>query len=160
VGTVEAGKRADLLVLNRNPLEDLSATTDIFRIIQSGAVVDRDGLAKWRDILPRPGAMIDPAPGYPNPLLRVPFIEEISPEWVTTKQKGGTELTITGENFSKDSLVLLNDRLIPAKPDGQGKIRTPIPATLLKKPGTYPLAVVQSGSAGAVSNTFYLIVSD
>ena len=160
VGTVEAGKRADLLVLNRNPLDDLSATTDIFKIVQGGNVVDRDALAKWREILPRPGAMIDPLPGYPNPLLHVPFIDEISPEWVKVNQKGATELTITGENFSKDCLVLLNDRLIPAKPGSQGELRVPIPAALLKKPGTYPLAVVQSGSAGAVSNTFYLIVSE
>jgi len=160
VGTVEAGKRADLLVLNRNPLDDLSATTDIFRVIQGGAVVDRDALANWRDILPRPGAMIDPLPGYPNPMLHVPFIQEISPEWVTTKQKSATELTITGENFPKDALVLLNDRLVPAKSGGEGELRVPIPAALLKKPGTYPVAVVQTGSAGAVSNTFYLIVSD
>ena len=36
-GTVEAGKRADLLVLNRNPLDDMSATMDIYRVIQSGS---------------------------------------------------------------------------------------------------------------------------
>jgi imidazolonepropionase-like amidohydrolase len=158
-GTVEAGKRADLLVLNRNPLDDLSATTDIFRLIQGGAVIDREGLAKWQDILPRPGVMIDPAPGYPNPMMHVPFIDEISPEWVTSDQKRSSELTITGEGFTKESLVLLNDKLVSAKSSAEGELRVPIPSGLLKKPGTYPLAVVQPGSAGGVSNTFYLIVS-
>lgn len=156
-GTVEAGKRADLLVLNRNPLDDLSATTDIFKIVQGGSVVDRDALAKWQEALPRPGAIIDPLPGYPNTLMHIPFIDEISPEWVTSKT--APELTITGENFSKDSLVLLNDRLVPAKSPAEGELRVSIPSALLKKPGTYPLAVVQPGSAGGVSNTFYLIVT-
>jgi hypothetical protein len=156
-GTVEPGKRADLLVLNRNPLDDLSATTDIFKIVQGGSVVDRDGLAKWQETLPRPGAIIDPLPGYPNTLMHIPFIDEISPEWVTTRT--APELTITGENFSKDSLVLLNDHLVPAKSPVEGELRVSIPSALLKKPGTYPLAVVQPGSAGGVSNTFYLIVT-
>ena len=158
-GTVEAGKRADLLVLNRNPLDDLSATTDIFKIVQGGSVVDREGLAKWQETLPRPGAIIDPLPGYPNPLMHIPFIDEISPEWVTSNQKNASELTITGENFSKDSLVLLNDHLVPAKSPAEGELQVSIPSALMKKPGTYPLAVVQPGSAGGVSNTFYLIVT-
>lgn len=160
VGSVEVGKRADLLVLNRNPLDDLSATTDIFKVIQGGSVVDRDALAKWRELLPRPGAVIDPLPGYPNTLMQVPLIDDISPEWVKATRKGAPQLTIAGENFSKESLVLLNDRLLPAKLAGQGELRIPIPAALLKKPGTYPLVVVQPGSAGGVSNTFYLIVTE
>ena len=54
VGTLQPGKRADILILNRNPLDDIKATTDIFRIIQGGSVIDREGLAKWQDIVPRP----------------------------------------------------------------------------------------------------------
>ena len=154
-GTVEVGKRADLLILNRNPLEDLSATTDIYRVIQGGSVVDREALAHWQETLPRPGATQE---NFPNKAMHVPFIDEISPEYVTPARKNGSDLTILGENFSKESMVMLNDRLVPAKTNPAGEIHITIPRTLRGKPGVYPVVVVQPGSAGGVSNTFYLIV--
>lgn len=41
IGTIEAGKLADLLVLNSNPLDDIRNTTDILYVVQGGIV--RDG---------------------------------------------------------------------------------------------------------------------
>jgi imidazolonepropionase-like amidohydrolase len=40
IGTIEAGKQADLLLLRRNPLDDLSALRDIHRVIHDGRVFD------------------------------------------------------------------------------------------------------------------------
>ena len=40
IGTIEAGKHADLLLLRRNPLDDLSALRDIHRVIHDGRVFD------------------------------------------------------------------------------------------------------------------------
>ncbi len=154
-GTVEAGKRADILILNRNPLEDLSATTDISQVIQGGKVVDREGLAKWQETVPRPGAMQE---GYPNAAIHVPFIDDVSPDSIPMNWKGGVELTITGENFSNSSFVVMNDRLVPAKAHTEKELRIAVPSSL-KKPGFYPFVVVNPGSAGGVSNTFYLIVT-
>ncbi len=155
VGTLEAGKRADILVLNRNPLEDLRATTDISQVIQGGKVVDREGLAKWRETVPRPGPMQE---GYPNASIHAPFIDEISPDSIPVNRKNGSEVTITGENFSNDSLVLINDRLVPAKSHTEKELRISIPSSL-KKSGLYPLVVVNPGSAGGVSNLFFLLVT-
>ena len=44
------------MILNRNPLDNMSSTTDIYRVIQSGNVVDREALTKWQESVPRPGA--------------------------------------------------------------------------------------------------------
>ncbi|WCM28548.1 amidohydrolase family protein [Sphingomonas sp. QA11] len=43
-GSVEKGKQADLLLLDRNPLEDISATQSIDTVILRGAVQDRTAL--------------------------------------------------------------------------------------------------------------------
>jgi hypothetical protein len=43
--------------------------------------------------------------------------------------------------------------------EGADQLRVSIPSGTLKKPGTYPLVVVQPGSAGGVSNTFYVTVT-
>ena len=44
LGTVEAGKQADLLLLRRDPLQDVGALRDIHRVIHNGRVFDPDEL--------------------------------------------------------------------------------------------------------------------
>ncbi len=44
VGTVETGKRADLVVIDGNPLDDIRNTRKIATVIQAGIVVDHEGL--------------------------------------------------------------------------------------------------------------------
>ncbi len=44
VGTLEVGKLGDLVVLRRNPLEDLRATTDIRYVMKAGILYDGDTL--------------------------------------------------------------------------------------------------------------------
>jgi hypothetical protein len=155
-GTLEVGKRADVLVLNRNPLDDMRATMDIFRIVQGGNVVDREGLAgKRQEVVPRPGFVAD---GFANPALKVPFIDEVWPELISTKDKP-SPVTIKGSNFSRSSFVLFNDQIVRGMVRGDNELQITIPSGLAKTAGVYPLVVVQPGSAGGVSNTFYFIVT-
>lgn len=46
LGTVEAGKSADFLVLDANPLDDITNTRAISAVYLRGAAVDRDGLGE------------------------------------------------------------------------------------------------------------------
>ncbi|MDE0081161.1 MAG: amidohydrolase family protein [Gammaproteobacteria bacterium] len=46
LGTVEAGKSADFVVLDANPLEDITNTREISSVYLGGAMVDREGLSR------------------------------------------------------------------------------------------------------------------
>jgi imidazolonepropionase-like amidohydrolase len=49
-GLLRVGYRADLLVLNTNPLEDIRSTEDIHSVYIRGERVDRESLsASWRE---------------------------------------------------------------------------------------------------------------
>ena len=53
-GTLEAGKRADVLVLDANPLEDIKNLRKVSTVIKDGALIDREALPKAR-VLSRDG---------------------------------------------------------------------------------------------------------
>ena len=44
LGSLEVGKLADFMVLNRNPLDDIRFTTDIQYVVKGGVVYDDDTL--------------------------------------------------------------------------------------------------------------------
>ena len=44
LGTIEAGKVADLLILDANPLEDVANLRKIQQVIKDGQLIDRDSL--------------------------------------------------------------------------------------------------------------------
>ena len=46
LGTVEAGKSADFVVLDADPLEDITNTREISSVYLGGAMVDREGLSR------------------------------------------------------------------------------------------------------------------
>ena len=48
LGTVEAGKLADLLVLDENPLSDIANFRSINMVIKEGQIIDRDALPSVR----------------------------------------------------------------------------------------------------------------
>ena len=81
------------------------------------------------------------------------------PELISTKAKNPSQMTIRGHSFSKDSFVLLNDQVIHGTVQGENMLRIPLPASIAKAPGAYPLVVVDPGNGGGISNTFYLIVN-
>jgi len=154
-GTIEPGKRADLLILNRNPLEDIAATREIDTVIQGGKIVDRTALASSKDTLPRP---TPDQSGVPNNFYHVPFINEVFPDRITGQPAGSVEITVRGENFSANDVAIFNGQMVPLKFTDQGLLTISIGSVLPKTLGTYPLIIMHTGSAGVASNVYYIVV--
>lgn len=49
VGTIEKGKRADLILLNANPLDDISATENRAGVMLKGKWHTQQELNRWLD---------------------------------------------------------------------------------------------------------------
>jgi adenine deaminase len=70
LGSLDPGKIADLLVLDRNPLADIRNTLSMAFVMQAGRLYDANTLDQlWpeRAPFPRPWSWDDRPPGTPDP---------------------------------------------------------------------------------------------
>ncbi|MEE8339464.1 MAG: amidohydrolase family protein [Xanthomonadales bacterium] len=148
LGTIEAGKLADVLIVNEDPLQDISKLQKIEWVIKDGNVVDRTFHAWFENPLPR-GAVEGSAWvralktqsmqgtefGQPPP-----GIQSISPTMVTVGNATLT-MTIKGVNFTKKSLVYFGERSVPARLISDTELQAVIDAALIAQVGTYPVTV-------------------
>lgn len=68
LGTIEPGKLADILILNKNPLVAAENYRDIYMVIKDGRVVDRDALPELKILT------ADPEPAAQEEASYVPFL--------------------------------------------------------------------------------------
>lgn len=148
IGTIEAGKLADIVVVNADPLADINNLQAIEWVIKDGAVVDRSFNASFENPLPR-GAVEGSAWvralktqtmqgtefGQPPP-----GIQSIAPTMVT---EGDATLTMTirGVNFTKESVVYFGTRRVPSRLVSDSELEAAIDASLIASVGTYPVTV-------------------
>jgi hypothetical protein len=148
LGTVEEGKLADILIVNADPLQQISNLQEIEWVIKDGALVDRTFNASFQNPLPRGGiegsawvralsaqSMQGTEFGQPQP-----GIKSISPGLVT---EGDATLTLTvqGVNFTKESLVYFGEHLVPMRRVSDTELEAVIAAGLISQVGTYPVTV-------------------
>jgi hypothetical protein len=148
LGTVEAGKLADIVIVNGDPLDEISNLQDIEWVIKDGDVIDRTLHPWFENPLPR-GAVEGSAWvralktqsmqgtefGQPPP-----GIQSISPTMVTEGDPTLT-LSIRGVNFTRESLVYFGERRLPTRLLGDGEIEATVDATLIARVGTFPVTV-------------------
>jgi hypothetical protein len=139
LGTLEEGKLADLIVVDRNPLQDITAVKDIHLVMKDGEIM-RTGYHH----------------GYSNPIpenrefqlsfrywvtSEVPTrITSISPR-VAEEGSGSFGLTVRGHDFTTSSTVQFDGEMLTTTYVSSSELHTTVPARLVKRVGTYPVRV-------------------
>jgi len=132
LGTLEKGKIADLVILNRDPLQDIGNTQDIDAVFKDGQPVDLDYHRYFTSPLPRPTWT---AVGTPTPHI------ESFPLSVSCSDSTA-EVTIKGKNFRSQSFVKIDGVGQDIKYVSPTEITAELDCQNLDIPGTYVLIVV------------------
>lgn len=185
VGTIEAGKFADLLILSADPLQNIRNVDKIDTVIKDGKVIDRTfhpwfnnplrisygGMVEGRDWvialkqatelgIRAPSGLADSTNSFGQPC---PGIDSISPSLVTAGDPD-LKLTIKGVNFTSKSLVYLDDQPIPARLVSGSELQATVDAGFLARPETLTIMVKNPGLLeqpvwGGKSNRAALLVN-
>ena len=172
IGTVEAGKLADIIVVDEDPLRDIANLRSIDTVIMNGAVVELGYDVSYHDPYRRNSELNPPVealhwvaafkdvsfnqrgfrfvgrpPGGPGTPLPDP-VEAPQPaiETITpvtvTQGDPTTTVTLTGFNFVRKSRVYFNGTSVPYRALSPTQLEVTIDSSLLHQPGWADIAVV------------------
>jgi hypothetical protein len=133
MGTVETGKIADVIVVNGDPLQDITALKNIETVIKNGEIVDISYHPDYSNPLPKPFEGVIHA--YP-----IPKISHISPQ-ITAEGTEEITLAVEGQGFVRGSVVEFGGVRVPTECTGPKELQAKIPGHLLGKVGTYMILV-------------------
>lgn len=159
LGSVEEGKIADLLILPRNPLDDITAYKDIELVMQNGRVLDHGFHYYFNNPIPWPaGNVISYADEGFGPVTEIPAsIVGISPRAIV-EGSGDISLGVTGGDFISTSTIEFDGQWLETELINPGEVRATVPARLVQNVGTYSVRVAHRKPGWGKTNTMYLIV--
>ncbi|MDX1499431.1 MAG: amidohydrolase family protein [Woeseiaceae bacterium] len=150
LGTLEAGKLADLIIVNGNPLEDMAAVKDIHLVMKDGEVMRRGYHYDYRNPIPEDREFQLSFPDWT--VSEVPTrIRSISPRVAV---EGGESflLTVRGADFTTSSLIRFDGELLPTTYIDSTELRAQVPARFVSRVGTYPVRVHNRPPGWGTSN--------
>ena len=163
VGSLQEGNFADLLILEADPLEDITNTRRIERVMKGGQFI-------------RFGYHPEFFTGPPGPTPREPKISAISPHRIIEGEPD-LEIVIEGAGFVTNSVVKVDGVSLASRFENPTRLRAIIPAQVIEtalpdpyrmagpdqKVGVYgdrsvSVAVFNPPPSGGISNTIWLLV--
>ena len=146
LGTIEAGKLADILILARNPLQDISNIRSLESVIQHGKVQPLGYKAEYRMLIPRPFLPV-------NGTFPKPHITSISPVGVPTGSKN-VVLTIKGTNFNRENRVMWDDLILQVLEFSPTQMTVAVPDDAVSRIGTWKVQMITGGRVQQESDNF------
>ena len=166
LGTVEAGKLADVIIVDADPLQDIKNLDKINTVIQDGKIVELgyhanytspfdnaaartvsvEGLP-WAEAMKKASSGAEGGPqrgpddaAIPDPPTSPqPAIETMNPIIVT--QGGAAVVTLTGFNFVRKSAVYFNGKPVPFRAVSSREIQITLDAEALREAGRFDVVV-------------------
>ncbi len=151
LGTIEVGKKADVIVIAGDPLANIAATRNILWVVKDGQVVDTTYDPHFVNPLPRTANADEAGP------QEGPVISTLTP---IKARQGDQEvpLRIGGRDFTLRSVVRFDTTNLSTQFVSDSELSATIDRSLLQTPGTYALTVLNPGSGGGTSNVVYFLV--
>lgn len=169
LGTVEAGKLADLVVLGGNPLEKIENTQKVETVIIDGKIVDTSFHPDYKMSIPNPSELgdtrasnaLDVANAKAGVRSSTPARLRLDDTVPNTASEGSQdfEIELRGK-FLPSSQVIFNQTPITAVFENPRALKAKIPQNLLQRAGTYPIQVTSPMFGGGTdkSNQIFFIV--
>jgi hypothetical protein len=150
LGTVEAGKYGDLVILAADPLKDIHNTQTIEKVIKAGVVQNIGYHAGYEVPFHLTGPLTKHL--YSQP----PVVANLEPALVA--QGGEVWVRVTGANFSPNSVVLFDGKPVETKFVGDNEIDGRLTAKQTSHPGNYLIGVETPKPGGGVTEGLGFIV--
>ena len=138
LGTVEAGKLADVIILGKNPLENISNIRTLETVIQHGKVQTLG----YKSELPRPDSAALPASkrgaaGAPHHLATKPVAVPVGTKDLV--------VTIKGKDFNPLNRVLWDDVDLQVVEFSPTELKVAVPPDLVGRLGTWKIHMITGG---------------
>ena len=146
-GTIEAGKVADIIAIDGDPLKDIWSVQKVTLTMLGGKVVDRAFHANYKNPIPAVRAW-----------RATPQEIEVAPRSLTQGSSATIKVTAR-RGLDRFHVVTLNGKALETRFIGPSELEAAIPAQLTKDVGTFPLVVVGQGDFASRSAPAYFIVS-
>jgi len=150
IGTVEAGKYGDVVILAADPLQDIHNTQTVEEVIQGGVMQP-----------------IGYHPGYDAPFHQYgpvskhlysqpPVVSNLEP--AITPEGSEVWVRVTGANFSPNSVVLFDGRPVETKFIGDGELQGRLSVKQTTHPGNYLVGVETPKPGGGTTEGLGFII--
>ena len=151
LGTVEEGKAADLVLVDANPLQEITNTTKIFRVIKDGRVVDTTYHADYEIPIRRPGPE---SKHLYNPL---PVVRDLVPP--VAVEGASVTIRVVGRGFTPSSVVKFDGRAVDTRWVSSTELAATLAPQHTARVGTFLTTVETPKPGGGLSEPVEFIVT-